>query len=62
MKNIRIERYEHPSTTCDWSGLIEGERADGSRWILFLDENGSPDLYWSHRHLNGGVLGDPITL
>ncbi|MFE3052346.1 hypothetical protein [Nocardia sp. NPDC059239] len=62
MKNIRVERYAHPSITSDWSGLIEGERSDGSRWILFLDENGSPELFWAQREDNGATIGDPIQL
>jgi hypothetical protein len=44
------------------SGLIEGERDDGTTWIMFLDQNGSPECFWARRDEGGGVLGDPILL
>jgi hypothetical protein len=62
VKNINVERYDHPSITRAWSGLIEGVRDDGSTWILYLDANGSPALYWADRDPDGGVIGDPVVL
>ncbi|MFE7744376.1 hypothetical protein [Nocardia sp. NPDC057455] len=62
MKNINVERYDHPSITGAWSGLIEGSRDDGSTWILYLDANGSPALYWAERDEDGGVIGNPVVL
>lgn len=78
MKRVSIERYntaledvplsdgldpDRVSLVQDWySGLIEGERDDGSTWIMFLDQNGSPQLFWGLRDEDGGVVGDPIRL
>jgi hypothetical protein len=62
LKNINIERYEHPSIASEWAGLVEGVRDDGTTWILFLDDHGSPALYWAERDLDGGVIGDPVIL
>ena len=61
MKHIRIERYKHQIAE-QFAGLIEGEREDGSRWIIYLDENGSPCVYFPQRDPDGAVLGDPIPL
>ncbi|WP_306365332.1 hypothetical protein [Nocardia sp. CC227C] len=62
MRNINIERYEHSSITKDWSGLIEGIRDDGTSWILFLNADGSPELFWGRRDEGGGVIGEPTVL
>lgn len=75
MKRISIERYRpipddiprpaDPDLTPAqdlYSGLIEGEREDGSTWIMFLDRDGSPQVYWAQRSADGGVLGDPVML
>jgi len=62
MNNIKIGRYDHPSITSDWTGWIEGTRADGTTWILYLDENGSPGMYWPEREPDGGCVGDPVEL
>ncbi|MEV4127134.1 hypothetical protein [Nocardia sp. NPDC049707] len=62
MRNINVERYSHPSITSDWSGLVEGVRKDGSRWILWLDADESPALFWAERDEDGAVIGDPIVL
>lgn len=54
-----------------YSAVIEGERNDGSRWIMFVDADGSPELFWSERdpdqivdgvQIGGGVIGEPINL
>lgn len=77
MQNITIGRYKptDPSLlrtlgtskiihdVADYfSGWIEGTREDGSAWILWLDENGSPSQFWAQRDDDGAVIGDPITL
>lgn len=55
-----------------YSAVIEGDRDDGSRWIMFVDADGSPELFWSERdpdgfdadgnQIGGGVIGKPINL
>ncbi|MBF6326567.1 hypothetical protein IU451_29145 [Nocardia cyriacigeorgica] len=63
MKNISIGRYGPRETIDDgYTGYIEGARNDGSTWILFLDADGSPALYWADRDSGGGVIGDPVIL
>lgn len=72
MQNITIGRYRFPETAVhhedgsvtplEHSGWIEGTREDGSTWILFLDQNGSPDLFWGARDADGGVQGQPMRL
>lgn len=44
------------------AGWIEGVRDDGSTWIMFLDGDGSPYIYWARREPSGGVIGDGIPL
>ena len=74
MQNITIGRYTPaeksdltvPEGSVDvadlYAGWIEGTRADGSTWILWLDANGSPDVFWAQRDAGGGVIGDPVIL
>lgn len=63
MKNISIGRYGPGETIDDgYAGYIEGARKDGSTWILFLDADGRPALYWGEREPSGGVIGDPVIL
>ena len=74
MRRISIERYKAtepyslpdgtPVTSItDWfSGLVEGERDDGTTWIMWLDDKGSPALFWGDRDPSGAVIGDPILL
>jgi hypothetical protein len=66
MKRITIERYnrEAHNTPNGWSysGLISGETNDGRRWIMWLDEDGAPAVYWPERESDGAVVGEPITL
>ncbi|CAA0134561.1 Uncharacterised protein [Mycolicibacterium vanbaalenii] len=51
-----------------YSGWIEGVRDDGTEWILFLDSEGSPSVYWPNREARsvepdgGAVVGDPVFL
>lgn len=72
MKKITIERYAAvdvpegaPADLVQvpdfCAGLVEGERDDGSTWIMFLDENGSPLVFWAQRE-DGAVVGDGIPL
>lgn len=61
MKRISIERYPNPDEL-GYAGLVEGERDDGSTWIMWLDEHGSPQLFFAQRDEGGGVLGDPVVL
>lgn len=59
MSNIQIERYQDQSITKDWAGCIYD---DNESWIIFLDADGRPSLYWPQRDENGGVIGEPIVL
>lgn len=63
LQNITIGRYAHESVTREWAGWIEGIRVDGSTWILYLDEHGSPCMYWAQRERDcGAVVGEPVAL
>lgn len=62
MQNITIGRYDHESITMDYAGWVEGIRNDGSTWIMWLDENGSPTQYFACRDADGGVEGEPVLL
>jgi len=59
MSNIKIGRYAVVETDGEWTGFVEPE--DRS-WIIFLNHEGKPGLYWSQRDPDGGVVGDPLTL
>jgi hypothetical protein len=59
MSNIQIERYQDQSVTKDWAGCVYD---DAESWIIFLDKDGRPSLYWPERDENGGVIGEPIVL
>lgn len=61
MRRISIERYANPDQL-GFAGLVEGVRDDGSTWIMWLDEQGNPTLFWGKRDEGGGVIGDPIDL
>lgn len=58
-KRITIERYKEPG---EYGGLIEGETDDGRQWILYLDAEGRPRLFWPQRDPDGAVVGEPIGL
>ncbi|QAX92890.1 hypothetical protein KNU39_gp81 [Gordonia phage Mutzi] len=45
-----------------YAGWIEGVRDDGTTWIIYLDENGSPQTFWGERDDTGAIIGDPILL
>ncbi len=59
MSNLTIGRYDHESITKDFAGYIEP--ADKS-WIIYLDAQGRPALYWPKRDSDGGVVGEPVEL
>lgn len=59
MSNLTIGRYDHESITKDFAGYIEP--ADKS-WIIYLDADGKPALYWPERDADGGVIGEPVEL
>lgn len=73
MQRITIGRYghvpadiprsdDHPMAQDLYAGWIEGTRDDGTDWVLFLDKDGNPSVYWPHRAEGGGVLGEPVQL
>lgn len=74
MQNITIGRYNQvpddvarpadgPEFAQDrWAGWIEGQRDDGTTWILWLNHEGSPEVYWPAREPSGAVIGDPVKL
>lgn len=45
-----------------FDGWIEGIRDDGSRWIMWLDANGDPLVYYGQRDESGAVEGEPVVL
>lgn len=61
MRRITVERYDD-AKPAGYSGLIEGMRDDGTTWIMWLDSEGDPLLYFAHRDESGAVIGDPILL
>lgn len=58
MSNIQIERYQGLIGD-HWAGCIYD---DSDSWIIFLDADGRPSLYWPQRDENGGVIGEPVVL
>ena len=67
IKRITIERYDAakhdtPNGAWPYSGLIEGETDDGQRWIMWLDQQGRPEVFWPQRDEDGAVQGDGILL
>lgn len=57
MQDIKIARYDTPGS--NWGGNIQPE--DRS-WIIFLDPDGRPAMYWPERHEDGAVIGGGIEL
>ncbi|WP_131828895.1 hypothetical protein [Mycolicibacterium conceptionense] len=60
MQRIEIGRYPVPAE--GWAGYVEGTRDDGSTWVMFLDESGSPAQFYGRREPDGAVVGDPVVL
>jgi hypothetical protein len=44
------------------AGYIEGTRDDGTRWIMFLGPDGSPQYFWPYQEEDGAVIGESIIL
>lgn len=60
-KRISIERYKGEVAE-DCAGFIEGETDDGDRWIIYMNAQGRPQIYWPKRDEDGGVVGNAIRL
>jgi len=60
MKRISIERYK--TLVDNYAGLIEGETDDGHKWIIFVDKDGRPVVFWPKRDPSGATVGEPIPL
>jgi hypothetical protein len=58
MGNIQITRYVN-TQELGYSGYIE---PDNGSWIIFLDSEGKPDVYFPERDENGAVVGDGIPM
>ena len=59
MSSITIGRYDHESITKDYAGWVEP--ADRS-WIIYLDSEGKPAVYYAERETSGAVIDEGITL
>lgn len=51
--------FPHESITKYFAGWIEP--ADKS-WIIYLDADGRPDVYFANRDADGGVIGEGLPL
>jgi hypothetical protein len=60
-RRINIERYPNPDEI-GYSVALEGESDDGGRWIMFLDNQGRPKVFWPKREPDGAIVGDGILL
>lgn len=60
-KRITIERHKDGDET-GCAGLIEGETDSGEKWVLFLDADGKPEVYWPERSEDGAVVGEGISM
>lgn len=74
MQRITIGRYkptrtlatvdlgDHGATAIDvadiYDGWVEGVRDDGTSWIMWLDANGNPTVFYGKRDEDGGVDDD----
>ena len=62
-KRIVIERYpEDMAQGCGYAGLISGETESGAKWVIWLDNDGKPQIFWPKRDEDGGVTGSGIPL
>ncbi|WP_280498377.1 hypothetical protein [Nocardia farcinica] len=57
-EGVEISREEFKAH----AGWIEGVRDDGTRWVMFLDAQGSPQTFWARREPDGAVTGPMIDL
>lgn len=74
MKRITIERYNPVPDDVPlpqdgpvplnavYAGLIEGETDNGQSWVMWLDKNGRPEVFWPNRNEDGSVVGPPVQL
>ena len=62
MQRITVGRYKDDDTASEYAGWLEGVRDDGTSWIMWLDGEGNPTVFWPRRAEDGGVVGEPITL
>jgi hypothetical protein len=61
MRRIVTGRYDS-LTEAGFAGWVEGTRNDGSTWILFVDQDGSPAEFFAQRDESGAILGDGVAL
>jgi hypothetical protein len=61
MRKVLTGRYDNPSEH-GFAGWVEGVRDDGTSWILFIDENGSPAEFFAQRDESGAILGEGVAL
>ena len=59
MQNLTVGRYIEPSVKTSYQGWIE---PDDRSWVIYLDSEGMPVLFWKERDAEGGVVGEPIIL
>jgi hypothetical protein len=59
MRQILTGRYD---SVDGYAGWVEGVRDDGSKWIMYIDENGSPTEFYGERDESGAIVGEPIDL
>lgn len=65
MRNIEIGRYgaaeaKDLRTGKGFTGWISGEDNEGTGWIMWLDENGRPVVYFGNRGPSGTVSNDSL--
>jgi hypothetical protein len=58
MENIQVTRYSNPDSL-GYGGYIE---PSSGNWIIFLNEDGKPVVYWPEREEDGAVVGEPFYL
>lgn len=59
MREIVTGRYE---SVDGYAGWIKGTRDDGTKWMLLIDEDGSPAEFYGTFDESGLPLVDPIDL
>jgi hypothetical protein len=57
--NISAGYYPDIEESKLWGGWIED---DAKRWIIFLDKDGRPSVYFPVREANGGIKSNPQRL
>jgi hypothetical protein len=60
MQNVHIDRYpadhaKNPDTGKGFAGHISGTDDTGNRWIMWLDEKGTPVVFFAHWDENDDV-------